>query len=175
MLFPSWLRSHKSRSPRGPQGSSLTAAAGASISGGVTLDGRTLTNVATASWSSGTITVTNGGVVNNRPGAAFGSAGNSGTLALNGGTLAGSGTVNANVSNNSQVAPAAGGGSLILNGNYVQGSSGTLSIGLAGTVAGTGYSQLVVNGGITPNGSIDFAPPFPSPCGTTFSAPSAQR
>jgi hypothetical protein len=153
---------------RGPQGSSLTAQAGASITGGVTLDGRTLTNVATAAWSSGTVTVTNGAVVNNLPGATFGSAGNSSTLALNGGSLAGAGTVNANVSNNGQVGPATSGGSLILNGNYVQNSSGTLSIGLAGTTAGSGYSQLVTNGGISLNGSLAVSLTFLSAVGDQF-------
>jgi hypothetical protein len=134
------------------------------------LDGYTLINPVgqTATWSGGTITVTDGGAVNNQPGATFGSAGNSGTLALNGGTLAGSGTINANVSNNGQVAPAAGGGSLVLNGNYVQGPGGTFSIGLAGTAAGTGYSQLVVNGAATLNGSLAVSLSFLSAVGDSF-------
>jgi hypothetical protein len=151
----------------GPQGSSLTATGGAAISGG-TLDGRMLTNANTTTWSNGTITVVDGGVVNNLPGATFGSAGNTGTLALNGGTLAGSGTVNANVSNNGKVAPTSGGGSLVINGNYAQGSSGTLSIGLAGTAAGTSYSQLVVNGGIALSGSLAVSLSFPSAVGDPF-------
>ena len=102
------------------------------------------------------------------PGATLGSPGNTNTLYLNNGTLAGSGTVNANVSNNGQVAPAAGGGSLILNGNYVQGSSGTLSIGLAGRAAGTGYSQLVANGGVTLSGSVAVSLTFLSAVGDQF-------
>jgi hypothetical protein len=148
---------------------SLTPQAGMTL-GGLTLDGFTLVNPAgqTATWSNGTITVTDGGGVNNGPGATFGSAGNTSILALNGGTLAGSGTVNANVSNNGQVAPTAGGGSMILIGNYVQGSGGTLGIGLAGTAAGTGYSQLVVNGGVSLNGSLAVSLSFQSAVGDQF-------
>jgi hypothetical protein len=152
---------------QGPQGSSLTAQAGMSISGNATLDGRTLTNVATAAWSGGTFPVTGGGVVNNLSGATFGSAGNSGTLALNGGTLTGAGIVNANVSNNGQVAPTAGGG-LVIYGNYAQGFSGTLGIGLAGTAAGTSYSQLIVNGGIALSGSLAVSLSFLSAVGDQF-------
>jgi hypothetical protein len=153
---------------RGAQGSSLTANGGIAISGNPTLDGRTLINNGTATWNSGCFTVQNGGALQNAPGTIFGSSGNTNTVFLNNGTLASSGTVNANVSNNGQVAPATSGGSLILNGNYVQGSSGTLSIGLAGTAAGTGYSQLVANGGIALNGSLAESLSFLSAVGDQF-------
>jgi hypothetical protein len=153
---------------QGPAGSTLTAAGGASVSGGIILDGRTLNNDGAAAWSTGNFTVQNGGTLNNAPGATFGSLGNTSTLYLNGGTLAGSGTINANVANNGQVAPAAGGGSLILNGNYVQGSTGTLRIGLAGTAAGTGYSQLVANGSVTLDGSLAVSLSFLSAVGDQF-------
>jgi hypothetical protein len=152
---------------RGP-GGTVAANGGTSIDSGLTVDGVTLANAATATWTSGNITVQNGGVLQNATGAIFGSAGNSNSVLLNNGTLAGSGTVNANVSNNGQVAPAAGVGSLVLNGNYGQGSSGTLSIGLAGTAAGTGYSQLVVNGGVTLGGSVAVSLTFLSAVGDQF-------
>jgi hypothetical protein len=66
------------------------------------------------------------------------------------------------------VTPAAGAGSLIVNGSYSQGSAGTLSIGLAGTAAGTGYSQLVVNGGVSLDGSLAVSLSFLSAVGDQF-------
>jgi hypothetical protein len=138
------------------------------ILAGLALDGYTFINTGATTWSSGNVAVQNGGAIQNAAGATFGSSGNTNSVFLNGGTLAGSGTVNANVSNNGQVALTTGGGSLILNGNYVQGPSGTLGIGLAGTAAGTGYGQLVVNGGVTLNGSFAGSISFLSAVGDQF-------
>jgi hypothetical protein len=83
----------------GPAGSFLEAAGGMTLTGynyGLYLSGRTLVNASAASWlTTGPITVTGGAEVDNRAGATFGSPGNISTLYLNGGTHAGSGTVNA--------------------------------------------------------------------------------
>jgi hypothetical protein len=159
---------------RGPQGSSLTAEGGASIGGGVTLDGRTLDNAGTATWTDGTITVADGGVVNNLPGATFGSAGNTSTLVLNGGTVAGSGTINANVTNSGQVSPGGTGvpGILTINGSYAQSGSGTLNIDLGGPNPGSQYDQLNVNGPTTLGGTLNITllPNLGHVCGVTFAA-----
>jgi hypothetical protein len=156
----------------GPQGSSLTANGGVSISGGVTLDGRTLVNAGTAAWSNGSINVTDGGVLNNRPDATFGSPGNTSTLALNGGTLAGSGTVNANVSNNGQVNPGGSGapGILTVNGSYTQSGSSVLNIGIGGPTPGSQYDQLNVNGPASLGGTLNVSilPNLDDICGGTF-------
>ena len=78
------------------------------------------------------------------------------TVSLTGGTLDGTGAVSANLSNGETVAPGSGSspGILTIDGNYAQTSSGTLSVDLAGTAAGTNYSQLVVTGTATMSGGL---------------------
>jgi autotransporter-associated beta strand protein len=74
-----------------------------------------------------------------------------------GGALAGTGVVGP-VVNHGVVAPGDGAGApgvLTVNGAYVQGSDGALDELLAGLTAGTGYSQLVVNGSATLDGLLD--------------------
>ena len=83
-----------------------------------------------------------------------------GTLSLantltNQGTLAGAGTIAANVINNSVVSPGASPGLLTIAGNYTQTASGTLNIELGGTVAGTGYDRLAVSGTATLDGTLN--------------------
>ena len=74
---------------------------------------------------------------------------------LAGGTLMGSGTVNADVNNSAgTVAPGASPGILTINGDYVQGPSGVLAVDIGGT-AGTQYDQLVVTGNVTLGGTLN--------------------
>jgi hypothetical protein len=157
----------------GPQGSRLTAAGGASIISGVTLDGRTLINAGTATWlNSGTFTVTDGGVLDNLATGTFGTAGNTSTLALNGGSLIGDGTVNANVSNAGQVSPGGTGvpGALAINGSYSQASNGVLNIEIGGSNPGSQHDQLNVSGSASLGGTLNLSllPNLGDVCGGTF-------
>jgi hypothetical protein len=79
-----------------------------------------------------------------------------GLLDLQGGALSGSGTINGNVQNAAVVSPgtATAPGVLTINGDYFQTASGTLSLYIGGTQAGTDYSQLVVNGFATLDGTL---------------------
>ena len=63
----------------------------------------------------------------------------------NAGFFQGTGVVNGNVVNSGTVAPGASVGQLTINGNYVQNSSGTLRIEVAGSSPGQ-YDVLAVNG-----------------------------
>ena len=80
------------------------------------------------------------------------------TATINTGTVSGSGTIIANVSNVGGRVTASDSGIpeiLTIIGNYTQGSGGTLEAFLGGTAAGTGYSQLVVGGTATLDGKLD--------------------
>jgi hypothetical protein len=80
------------------------------------------------------------------------------TLNLLGGVLNGTGTIIGNVNNTAgTVSPGASPGTLTIDGNYVQGSGGTLAIEIGGTAAGTQYDQLVVTGDATLGGALDVA------------------
>ena len=95
--------------------------------------------------SAGTTTVTGTGKLSSNE-----------TVTLTGGTLSGTGTVAANVSNGATVTPGSSSspGMLTISGNYTQTSAGTLSVDVAGTAAGTGYGQLVVTGSVSLAGTL---------------------
>ena len=121
---------------------------------GLTLTGGTLnlsgTGTAASSFSGFPLTL------------AGGTLGGGGTLniamsldVLTGGVLGGSRLIVGNVNNiGGTVAPGASPGVLTINGNYVQGPSGTLAIQLGGTAAGTQYDQLVVTGNAALGGTL---------------------
>ena len=124
---------------------SLAATAAISNSATVTVSsGATLTDTGAAYQQTAGTTTVNGTLSSNQ------------TVSLTGGTLAGSGTVSANLSNAATVTPgsASSPGTLTISGNYTQTSAGTLSVDLAGTAAGTGYSQLAVTGSVTLAGTL---------------------
>jgi filamentous hemagglutinin family protein len=76
-------------------------------------------------------------------------------LSINGGMLHGTGTIIGNVNNVAgTVAPGMSAGVLTINGNYMQGSGGTLAVELGGTAAGTQYDRLVVTGNSTLGGTL---------------------
>ncbi len=76
-------------------------------------------------------------------------------LVLAGGTLMGGGTISGNVINSAgTVAPGASPGILTINGDYTQGPSGTLAVDVGGTIAGSEYDQLVVNGDAFLDGNL---------------------
>jgi hypothetical protein len=79
------------------------------------------------------------------------------TAIINGGTVFGSGILNANVMNNGGTVDVSDPGTpslLTINGNYTQGPGGTLIIDILGTGAGQ-YSVLDVTGTATLDGTLD--------------------
>ena len=72
-----------------------------------------------------------------------------------GGTLSGSGTVNASVVNAAVVSPGSSPGTITINGNYTQTAEGVLQIELAGLTPGDELDQLVVNGQATLEGGLN--------------------
>ena len=76
-------------------------------------------------------------------------------LAFTGGVLRGSGQVTGNVTNTSgTVSPGASPGTLSINGNYSQGSGGTLLAEITGTTPGTQFDRLAVTGTVALNGTL---------------------
>ena len=116
-------------------------------SGTLNVDGTLQTT--SGSVSAGTMNV--GGVLD-----ASGGSVSAGTLnVLSGGTLKGTGSVTANVSNSGTVAPGASPGILTINGNYVQSNTGLLLMEIGGLTPGAGgYDQLNVTGNVTLGGTL---------------------
>ena len=79
-----------------------------------------------------------------------------GTLSINGGSLTGTGTINATVTNGGQVIPGGTGiaGTLTIDGSYTQSSTASLDIDIGGTTVGSGYSQLGVSGTAALGGTV---------------------
>lgn len=75
---------------------------------------------------------------------------------VSGQTLSGGGTLLGTLNNDGTVAPGASAGMLTVAGDYVQ-VTGTLAVELGGTVAGTGYDQLVVSNTAALVGALDVA------------------
>jgi len=118
------------------------------------------TNDAKGSWTSkGLLTVASGATLNL----------NTKNLTLTGGTLGGSGTVQAaTVTNTSgNVAPGASPGTLTITGGYTQSSKGKLTVEIAGNGAGQ-YDVLAVTGAATLGGTLVLAPSFTATLGQTF-------
>ena len=79
-----------------------------------------------------------------------------GTVVGLAGTISGSGSVGGDLQNSGgTVAPGNSPGILTVNGNYTQGTDGTLAIEVAGTGAGTGHDQLDVTETATLDGTLD--------------------
>jgi hypothetical protein len=79
-------------------------------------------------------------------------------VSIQGGSLSGPGTINADVVNAGLLNPGGTSGStglLTINGNYTQTATGILHIGLAGTTADSQYDQLAVSGTATLAGTLD--------------------
>ena len=81
----------------------------------------------------------------------------SGTLIdIQGGTLSGSGTINAAVRNAGEIDPGGStAGQLTITGNYTQTSTGVLNIDLGGLTPGTQHDQLVITGTATLDGILN--------------------
>ena len=148
-------------------GETLSAGAFNNNGGTVTLDGSGDTLSASAFSNSGSVVVGSNEtltVQNNYTQSGSHSVLNvDGTLAaatatINRGTVSGGGTITANLSNVGGRVTASDPGIpeiLTIIGNYTQGSGGTLEAFLGGAAAGTGYSQLVVDGTATLDGKLD--------------------
>ncbi len=81
------------------------------------------------------------------------------TVTIDGGSLSGSGLIDANVSNAGEVSPGDAPAILTIDGSYTQTSSGTLNIEIDGITVGSGYSQLVVTGMASLAGTLHVTDP----------------
>ena len=127
-------------------GSNLTTSGAFSNAGGVTVGtGSTFTATGAYTQSGGSTNLSGGTLTSTTS-----------TVAINGGILGGSGTVNGNVTSGGQVIPGGVGGIGVLSitGNYTQSSGGSLTANLGGPNPGTGYSQLTVSGLATLAGDL---------------------
>ncbi|MGH9456052.1 MAG: beta strand repeat-containing protein, partial [Thermoanaerobaculia bacterium] len=92
------------------------------------------------------------------------------TFDLQGGLLLGDGTIVGDVLNSgATVSPGASPGVLTIDGDYAQGSSGSLGVELSGTAAGE-FDQLIITGTATLGGTLNVAlvPPFYPADGDAF-------
>lgn len=69
--------------------------------------------------------------------------------------FSGTGTIQTDFTNAGTVSPGNSPGTITIDGNYTQESSGTLSIEIGGTASDTEYDQLVVSGAANLNGTLD--------------------
>ncbi len=78
-----------------------------------------------------------------------------GTMMIDGGTLGGSGQINANVTNNAGIAaPGASEGLLTINGDYTQSTAAALSVEVGGLIAGDEHDVLAIAGTTVLAGSL---------------------
>ena len=144
-----------------------------SLSSGTELDLAGTFTLASASTisGSGTVKITGGTTT-------LGGTVTASSVTVNSGaTLTGVATINANVTNNGtllekNVFLVSGVlGILVINGNFTQGSSGTLNMLIGGTTAGTGYDQLQISGTATLGGTLNVntVSGYTIPTGQTFS------
>ncbi len=92
-------------------------------------------------WDNGTLVLQNGGV--------------EATLVdVDGGTLSGSGSINADLINDGTVRPGASAGLITVLLDYDQSAGGVLEIELGGLMAGTEFDQLSVTGNVTLDGTL---------------------
>src|SRR5205823_5369524 len=79
------------------------------------------------------------------------------TLDLEGGALAGGGTVTGNIENRRGVVFPGFGNNLVVQGDYTQGPDADLADAIGGTVAGAKYGQLQVQGSAAFDGTLGIA------------------
>lgn len=85
-------------------------------------------------------------------------------------TLSGIGTIQADLTNAGTVSPGTSPGTITIDGDYTQESTGTLEIELGGTTPGTEYDQLIVTGTATMAGTLNvsFIDEFTPQLGDSF-------
>ena len=93
---------------------------------------------------------------------------------LNAGSLGGTGTIDANVTNAGQLSPGSPTGLLTIDGSYTQTAAGQMNVDLAG-LAASQYSTLVVDGSATLAGglNVNAGGGFTAPTGTVFAVVNA--
>jgi hypothetical protein len=79
---------------------------------------------------------------------------NKGTIDIQGGTLTGTGTINAHLINNGRIKPGQSPGILGISGNYTQTELGKLDIEIGGPTVGTQYDQLQIGGAASLDGLL---------------------
>jgi hypothetical protein len=146
----------------GPGTTYANGATAVSGNGAKTLDGRTLVNGGTLTWTGGNFTVTNGAVLLNLAGALFDAQTDFtivGTNSLfdNQGTFrksAGTATTYVNQFFVNEGLVEIRTGTVTMTGDYTQTAAGTLSVNVGGLALGTQYTQLRVNGVATLDGTL---------------------
>ena len=125
------------------------ATAALSNAGRISIEGNSTVAPAGYTQTAGTTTLANGG--------SLGAAAPAPPIAfqLLGGTLAGGGVINANLTNAATVAPGASLGSLIVHGGYTQTAAGALQVEIGGVTPGSGYDQLNVSGMASLDGALN--------------------
>ncbi len=123
---------------------------------------RPLSNSGTVSINSGTLVVgtaslQNAGTLKFNGGnlSVVAPLGLEGVIQILGGSVRGIGTINGHVTNAALFAPGYSPGTITINGNYTQTSTGRLDMEIGGTSPGTGYDQLIVKGSATLGGTIN--------------------
>ena len=83
----------------------------------------------------------------------------SGSIAIQGGSLEGTGTVSGTVSNAGRVRPgaSAAAGTLTISGPYAQTTGGALDVEIGGPAPGTGYDRLAVSGAAALGGALNIS------------------
>jgi PKD repeat protein len=80
---------------------------------------------------------------------------NGGLVRIEGGTLAGVGTIQSDTINAAQINLGSGPGKLDVSGAYTQTAAGTLKMRIGGTAVGSQYDQFSISGAATLNGTLD--------------------
>ena len=136
-------------------GGSFTIQNGASFT-----SGQAFTNAGTVTINSGSAFIPGGtGVYTQTGGTTILSSGTLGTsgnqVDIQGGTLSGPGTVNANLTNAGEVDLGSSPGLLDVTGNYTQTPAGTLALKVGGATAGTLFDQVNVTGTAALGGTLN--------------------
>ncbi len=128
---------------------------------GFTIDSGGTANIATSLTNSGTVSVQNStltaGSYAQKAGATSLSNGilaSPNAIQIQAGTLSGPGTINADLVNAGEISPGAP-GTLAINGNYTQAATGILDIGLAGTIPGVEFDQVLISGTASLDGILN--------------------
>ncbi len=128
-------------------GPNITTVGAFSNAGSVTVGaGSTFTVTGAYTQSAGSTNLTGGGILTSK----------ASTVSINGGVLAGTGTVNANVTNAGQVIPGGVGatGTLTILGTYIQSSGASMTVSLNGPTSQSGCGLLSVGGMATLAGTL---------------------
>jgi hypothetical protein len=127
------------------QAGTLATAAGFSNAGSITIGAGSVLRVNGGYTQTGGSTTLAGGTLTA-----------AGLVDVQGGVLAGSGTINASVRNDARllIGDSATAGALAINGDYTQTADGTLTVKVGGYSPGSDFDQLIVSGQATLDGTL---------------------